>query len=231
MNRKESSINEFDDLENKLAYEFLDKRLLDQALRHSSLKRGITAFERLEFLGDRVLGLVVSEYIFNNYNNNEGEMSRMQSVFVCAKSCYEISLHVGIDKFIKTAGQNLKTNKTVLADAMESVLGAIFMDGGYEAAKIVILRLWETIFNSYDAMILEPKTVLQELTQAQNGAIPEYTVIGSEGPSHAPVFSVSVTANGQTATASGESRKIAETNAARKILAVLSQSIPSHQKN
>ncbi|MDR1233664.1 MAG: ribonuclease III [Holosporales bacterium] len=206
------------ELENRLGYKFRNQKLLEEALRHSSLKRWAPAFERLEFLGDRVLGLVVSEYIFKNYTNNEGEMAKMQSVFVCAKSCYEISLYVGIDKFIQTAGQNLKTNKTVLADAIESVLGAIFIDGGYDVAKSVILSLWRNIFNNYDDMLLEPKTVLQELTQAQNGEIPEYTVTAVEGPSHDPTFTVSVTAIGQTATAYGKSRKIAETNAARIIL-------------
>jgi ribonuclease-3 len=208
----------FDQLEQKIGYQFKDKNLLAKALVHSSLKHGSVEFERLEFLGDRVLGLVISDYIYHNSQSNEGEMAKMQSAFVCANSCYEIGLSINLEGEIQTAGQHLKSNKTVLADAIEALLGAIFIDGGYDDVKNSITNLWKDIFSNYDSEAMEPKTVLQELTQAETGEVPTYTVISTSGPSHDPEFLVEVSAVNQTACASGKSRKIAETNAARILL-------------
>jgi ribonuclease-3 len=208
----------FDELEQRIGYQFKNKKLLEKALIHSSLKHGSVDFERLEFLGDRVLGLVISEFIYDNFQTSEGEMAKMQSAFVCANACYEIGLNIKLEGEIQTAGQHLKTNKTVLADAIEALLGAIFIDGGYDSVKKSVISLWQDIFTSYDSATMEPKTVLQELTQAENGEVPTYTVISTSGPSHAPEFLVEVRAINQTARASGQSRKIAETNAARLLL-------------
>jgi ribonuclease-3 len=208
----------FDNLEQRLVYRFKDKKLLSKALIHSSLKHGSIDFERLEFLGDRVLGLVISEYIYNNFKTSEGEMAKMQSAFVCAGSCCEVGLNLKLDGTLQTAGQHLKSNRTVLADAVEAVLGAIFIDGGYEVVKCSILNLWSDIISHYDASEMEPKTVLQEITQAATGEIPIYRVISTTGPSHDPEFVVEVSAINQMASAAGKSRKLAEANAARILL-------------
>jgi ribonuclease-3 len=210
------------DLEKNLGYAFRDKGLLAGARDHPSLSRFLDKFERLEFLGDRVLGLVVSEYIFSNFKINEGEMSRMYAAFVCAEACYRVALKIGLDSFIRTADSRLKRNKTVLADAMEAVISCVFIDGGYNTTRNVILSLWTEIFAGYSPLDQEPKTRLQEVMQNINGSTPVYEVVSVTGTDHAPIFSISITALGRTVVANGSSKKTAETKAARMMLDELS---------
>ena len=207
-------------VERELGYVFRDKKLLESALRHSSIKRFAVPFERLEFLGDRVLGLVIAEYIFQNSPSNakEGAMAKMHSAFVCAETCCKIALQVGVDKAIQTAGKHLMTNKTVLADAMEALLGAVLIDANYVSVKDVILHLWQDEFFAYDECAQEPKTQLQELCQKRTGETPAYELVSVSGADHAPEFTISLTIAGVTVTASGHSRKDAETNAAKLML-------------
>ncbi|MDR0942257.1 MAG: ribonuclease III [Holosporales bacterium] len=209
-----------ENIEASLGYKFKNKSLLHDALKHSSIKKFAIRFERLEFLGDRILGLVVAEYIFQNSKEAEGIMAKMLSVFVCADSCYKIALKIGIDKNIATAGEYLKNNKTVLADAMEAALGAVFIDGGYKEAKEVILRLWEEIFKNHNELE-DPKTRLQEICQAQTGKLPSYELISVTGPDHCPEFTVSAAFNGKLTKATGHSRKEAETEAAKLLLKII----------
>lgn len=205
-------------IETNLNYKFKNNSFLNDALRHSSIKRFSIPFERLEFLGDRILGIVSAEYIFKKFKGNEGSMAKMHSAFVCAESCYKVALDIGIDKVIQTAGKHLKSNKTVLADAMEAVLGAVFIDSNYETTKTVILKLWHEIFNNYDEFDQEPKTQLQEISQAKTGKAPVYELVSINGPDHDPEFKISLTAIGQIVEAVGHSRKEAETSAAKIIL-------------
>ena len=205
-------------LEEKLRYKFKERKLLQGALRHSSIKRYAIPFERLEFLGDRVLGLVIAEYVYANCRGTEGAMARMQAAFVCAETCYDIAKSIAIDNAIQTAGKHLKENKTVLADAMEAVLGALFIDSNYETVKQTILRLWEGHFLEYDESLQDPKTRLQEVCQKMSGELPAYEVKNITGSDHAPVFTVSVSALGKTAEATGHSRKDAEIVAARLLI-------------
>lgn len=211
-------------LEKNINYEFKDKKLLIDAISHSSIKKFSIPFERLEFLGDRILGVVVAEYIFKKFKDNEGSMAKMHSAFVCANACHQIAISIGLDKVLKTAGDHLKTNKTVLADAMESLIGAIFIDSSYENVQNVILALWHDLFTNYDASNQEPKTQLQEIVQAKTGETPVYELISVTGPDHMPIFSVSVTGLEKKVTAVGNSKKIAETNAAKILLAELKKS-------
>jgi ribonuclease-3 len=208
----------YGNLEKDIGYSFKNKKLLIRSLQHSSLKYGAFGFEQLEFLGDRVLDLVISEYLYENFQISEGEMAKMQSAFVCADTCYKIGTNINLGDKIQTAGKHLKSNKTVVSDAVEALLGAIFIDGGYEPVRDLILRLWNRIFNDYDSEVVEPKTILQEIAQAQAGEIPVYTVVSTTGPSHEPEFVVQVTAVNETVEATGRSRKVAETNAARLLL-------------
>ena len=205
-------------VEQKLGYHFSNKRLLSDALHHSSIKRYAIPFERLEFLGDRVLGLVISEHIYKSYPGKEGAMAKMQAAFVCAETCYEIAKKIGIDSVIQTAGKHLKSNKTVLADAMEAILGAIFIDSGYEKVKAVIHNLWCDKFDSYDDEAQDPKTTLQEMCLRLSGEIPLYEVMSVNGFAHDPVYTIRVTALSTSAEASGHSHKEAEIAVARKIL-------------
>lgn len=207
-------------LENSLQYEFKNKELLRHALRHSSIKISAMPFERLEFLGDRILGVVIAEYIYRTTNGNEGEMAKMHSAFVCAESCYEVAIKIGVNNIIKTAGQALRNNKTVLADAMEAILGAIFTDSkrNYKIVENIVTQLWKPIFRKYKEEDQEPKTQLQEIVQASTNEVPLYTLLSETGPKHHPIFTVSVTALGNTIQASGFSKKEAETRAAKEFL-------------
>ncbi|MDR3031057.1 MAG: ribonuclease III [Holosporales bacterium] len=206
-------------VEKVTGYSFKNKELIKAALRHSSVKKYSVNFERLEFLGDRVLGLVITEYIFRKFEKKaEGELAKMQAAFICSKTCCEIAKKLGIDKEIFTAGRYLMTNKTVLADAMEAVLGAIFLDSNFDVVKDIILNLWQDMFENFDAAEEEPKTKLQEISQAKTGQIPKYTLLSVQGPDHCPTFKVSVSSMEKEAIAEGSSKKIAETLAAQKLL-------------
>ncbi|MBQ9440943.1 MAG: ribonuclease III [Alphaproteobacteria bacterium] len=207
-------------LEDELQYTFKNKELLRNALRHSSIKKSAMPFERLEFLGDRILGVVIAAYIYRKTAGNEGEMAKMHSAFVCAESCYEVAIKLGVNNIIKTAGPALRNNKTVLADAMEAILGAIFIDSrrDYRVVEYIVTRLWKPVFKRYKEEDQEPKTQLQEIVQANTNEVPLYTLLSETGPKHHPIFTVSVTALGNTIQASGFSKKEAETNAAREFL-------------
>lgn len=206
------------ELENDLNYTFKNKKLLSDALHHSSIKRFAVAFERLEFLGDRVLGIVIAEFIFRNFKGKEGAMAKMHSAFVCADTCAEIARKLDVNRLIKTADKNLMNNKTVLADAMESILGAIFIDSDYKTVKNIILNLWKDNFENYNEFDQEPKTRLQEICQSKSGETPLYKIISISGPDHKPEFLIELTALNKTITAKGSSKKDAETTAAREFL-------------
>ena len=206
------------DIESAINYKFRNKKLLNNAVHHSSVKNCSVPFERLEFLGDRVLGIVIAEYIYKNFEEAEGAMAKMHSAFVCADTCRDVALKIGVDKVIKTAGDQLKQNKTVLADAMEALLGAVFIDSDYETVKQLVLDLWEDVFAGYDESLQEPKTRLQEISQSKSGETPVYELISISGPDHAPKFLVSVTALGKKVESYGHSRKDAETLAAKFLL-------------
>jgi ribonuclease-3 len=208
-------------IEQKIGYVFKNKQLLTAALHHSSLKRNSLKFERLEFLGDRVLGLVIAEILYKKLKNtNEGDMARKLASLVSSGSCQKIALVVGIDKCIKTANDKiLRINQTVLADAIEAIIGAIFLDGGFVKARNVVIRLWSNMVENTDTT--DPKTQLQEITQNRNGSIPKYVVISKIGLEHEPHFTVEVQALGFNATGTGSSKKIAEVEAARKILEII----------
>jgi ribonuclease-3 len=209
-------------LEEKLGHSFRNISLLKSALHHSSIKRYALQFERLEFLGDRILGTVIAEFIFDKFNVEEGTMAKMFSAFVCADSCKQVALKLGLDKHLVTAGNHLRTNETVLADTMESVLGAVFIDGGYDPAKAVIIRCWNDIFSCYDDVNYDPKTTLQEVCQRETGVAPQYEIISVTGQDHSPTFTVSASIGSERVTASGSSRKKAETLAAKLLLQKLS---------
>lgn len=217
------SLEKISNLEKLLHYKFNNKETIRSALRHSSIKCVSIPFERLEFLGDRVLGVVIAEYIYRTTRGDEGGMARMHSALVCADACYTIALQLGINEIIKTAGMHLRNNKTVLADAMEAVLGAIFTDSdrNYLVIENIILTLWRPLIVQYCASDQEPKTQLQELVHTRSNTFPIYTLLDVGGLKHQPVFKVQVSALGKTVETLGHSKKEAETLAAREMLHLL----------
>ena len=219
------------ELEGKIGYTFKDKTLFKQALTHSSYANehrheGLKDNERLEFLGDAVLEIISSEYLFYNYPDMaEGEMTKLRASIVCeptlALCTHEISL--GSYLFLgkgeeRTGGRN---RDSIVSDAMESVIGAIYLDGGFASAKEFIHKfILKDI--EHKKLFYDSKTILQEIVQAEKLGEIEYHLIGEEGPDHNKLFSVELTIRGRSyGKGKGRTKKAAEQQAAYEAIHVL----------
>jgi ribonuclease-3 len=218
---------------NLLGHVFSDASLKEAALRHSSLperKGGGEHFERLEFLGDRVVGLVVARMLMEGFPSEaEGLLTRHHTALVRAGALARIAREAGLDTLLQTA-QDESRMDTALADALEAVLGAIYLDGGFDAAERVVRRLWQPHLRDNPEDLRDPKTRLQEWAQARGPDLPVYEVLSQTGPAHAPHFVVraSVTSGvtsgvrgGASAEGAGSSKRLAEQQAAQKLLETL----------
>lgn len=215
-------------LEDALGHRFSDPDILERALTHASA--GQTADkvrhnERLEFLGDRVLGLCIAEALLERYPTAcEGELSKRQNVLVAGTQCAAVARSLGIGPALRMAGgetkSGLRDNDTVLGDACEAVIAALYLDAGLDVARGLIRRLWAEAIERLDARgVLNPKSELQEWAAAARRAAPVYRVIERTGPDHAPVFTVEVEVQGLSpARATGGSRQAAEVAAALALL-------------
>lgn len=223
----------FDLLEQRLGYAFADRALLRDALTHPSLTmarahrgKGTTAspYERLEFLGDRVVGLAVAEMLWRRFPEEaEGALSRRFTALVCQDPMAEIALELGLDQAILlcegTEKDNGRSNRSILADTCEAVIGAIYADAGFEAARCLVERLWTDRITRAVRPPQDAKTALQEWAQGRGHPLPSYTVVAQDGPSHAPTFRVRVEVeDAGAADAEGSSKRIAEQAAATALL-------------
>lgn len=213
-----------------IGYQFNDETLLLTALTHKSAaeKNNATAHginnERLEFLGDAVLSLVTADYLYCQHNfMNEGDLSRLRAQFVCQEnlSCAAKKINLGnylvSDKSMRASGSN--QSKAILADALEAVLGAVYLDGGFESAKSVIFTVLGYPLARLNHLEKDAKTKLQEIVQGTIQTAPKYVVLEVSGPPHAPTFLVGVKINDEiVASASGENKRTAAQNAAAKAL-------------
>jgi ribonuclease III len=206
-----------------LGYTFLDTGLLTRALRHASA--GAPTNERLEFLGDRVLGLCVAELLLDAHpKDNEGVLAPRFNALVRLETCAAVAVEAGIAAHIQMAASEARTGgrtkAAILGDACEAVIGALYLDGGLEAAKAFVARYWGPKLSTVDGDMRDPKTTLQEWAQARALGVPVYTMTAKTGPDHAPHFTVEARI-GQAYHANGEgaSRRIAEQAAARALLA------------
>jgi ribonuclease-3 len=217
-------------LEDRLGHRFADSALLKRALTHASL--GLeSSNERLEFFGDRVLGLIVSECVYAQYPDEmEGGLAVRLNALVRREACAKAGAAAGLTEFLimaaSEAGSGGRTKPAIVAGACEAVIAALYLDGGYDAAKRFVLRYWESEFAALTNDLRDAKTMLQEW--AQGGALsprvqPLYKVIGREGPDHAPVFTVEVSVPGRAACkGQGPTKRDAEQAAARTLLDELS---------
>ena len=207
----------------KLNYEFKNQELLKLALTQSGANADNNN-ERLEFLGDRVLGLAVASMLYDMFpDESEGALAQRHASLVSAETLASVADDLGLAGQVKHGHMTAGRLKHVMADAMESVLGAIFLDGGFDAARAVILEIWTPLARMDLTPPKDAKTMLQEMAQhAGGGALPEYEFLESGGPSHSPVFNVRVTALGKSATGAGASKKIASASAAAELLKLLS---------
>jgi ribonuclease III len=209
----------------RIGVSFADAGRLQRALTHASAPRGRgDDYQRLEFLGDRVLGLVVAEMLFAAYPDApEGELSLRLNQLVSAETCAAVAGELGLADFvlagseIRSTGGAKRTN--LRADIIESLIAAIYLEGGLEAARRFIVAHWEARSRRAGAARRDPKTALQEWAHQVSGAPPVYQIVGREGPDHDPVFTVRVAVDGrEPAEASGHSKREAEQAAAAGLL-------------
>ncbi|MCY6381457.1 ribonuclease III [Hoeflea prorocentri] len=217
-----------------IGHTFSDTARLERALTHSSVHRsGQGNYERLEFLGDRVLGLVIAELLFSLFPSaKEGDLSVRLNQLVSAETCAAVADELELYQFIRT-GSDIKSLKgkrmqNVRADVMESLIAAIFLDAGLEAARAFILKNWERRARASEQARRDAKTELQEWAHSQTGEAPAYSIIERTGPDHDPLFKVRVDVEGEgSAVGSGRSRRNAEQHAATKLLEELGVWEPS----
>jgi len=221
-----------DDLAKKLGVKFNNPELLQQAVTHRSYLNEHRGYkldhnERLEFLGDAVLELVVTEYLYNNYNNPEGELTNWRAALVNGEMLAKISKELGVEEFLlMSRGEAKDTGRArqyLLANAFESITGAMYLDRGYEVAKDfimknVVVRLNEIIENK---LYMDPKSRFQEEAQDKVGITPSYRVMSESGPDHDKKFVVGVFLETElVAKGEGPSKQEAQRSAAEKALEV-----------
>jgi len=210
-----------------IGHEFADMDLLQTALTHSSARvrsrKGLD-YERLEFLGDRVLGLVIAELLIELYPDaREGDLALRFNQLVrketCAAVAQELDLGGSIIMSGVEAGSGGRGKQTILGDVCEAVLGAVFLDGGFEAARDIIRRVWSPRAGGQGAVHRDAKSALQEWAQGRGLDLPDYVETERQGPDHAPLFTTSVVLNGLApAHGEGPSKRAAEQSAASAML-------------
>jgi ribonuclease-3 len=210
----------------KLGYEPKNLRLFELALTHKSVGTG-QDYERLEFLGDRVLGQVMAKTLYERHPDEpEGYLSKRYNVLVARETCADIGRELGVPAIVRLGKQAREDHATqrdnVLGDVVEALIGALLLDGGLEAAERFILRIWEPHLAGQRGAPEHPKSALQELAAARNGKPPVYEVVERTGAHHAPKFTIKVSVRGiGEASAEGSSKQDAETAAAAKLLSQL----------
>ncbi len=199
-----------------------DPALFERALTHSS--RGGADYERLEFLGDRVLGLVIASWLYEMFPDEpEGKLSRRLNVLVSRTTCAEVAGEIGLAPYMRLGKQarddGAAESENVLGDMIEALIGAIYLEGGLEAADAFVRRLWAARLDGQEKAPQHPKSALQEWAAANNRKPPVYELVERSGPHHSPSFVVEVSIKGVgEARAEGTSKQEAETEAAKTLL-------------
>jgi ribonuclease-3 len=211
----------------KLGHEPTDLRLFELALTHKSVGKG-GDYERLEFLGDRVLGHVIARALYDRHPDEpEGYLSRRYNVLVARETCAEVGREIGVPSLVRLGKQAREDRATesdnVIGDVVEALIGALLIDGGLEAAARFVNRVWGPHLAEQRKAPQHPKSALQELAASRECKMPVYEVLGRTGAHHAPKFTIRVSVPGLgEATAEGTSKQEAETEAAAALLAQLS---------
>ena len=215
-----------DEFEKKINYKFKNKSLIDLAFTHSSFKNKKNKnYERLEFLGDRVLSLVISEDLFLKYSNeNEGALSKRLSDLVSKQKLVEVANEINIKEMLKIdqfekRNLKLKKNISILSDVCEALIGAIYLDSNLKNAKKFISKYWKKKISKNILPPQDPKSLLQEVAQKKGLNLPKYILKKKQGPPHNPRFEVEVFLKGvRKFSAIAKTIKIAEINAAKKMV-------------
>lgn len=213
-------------LEARIGHRFSDATLLERALTHSSLSAGgkVRDLERLEFLGDRVLGLLTAEALWRLYPTyEEGELAPMLNALVRKETCAKAALAFGLDKLIRMSPHEEEAGgrkkKAILGDSCEALLGALYIDGGLAAARRAYDLFWTPNLEALSKAHRDAKTALQEWSQERKKGTPNYAVVDSGGPAHAPAFEIEVRIDGyEPARGEGRSKREAQMAAATAFL-------------
>jgi ribonuclease-3 len=201
----------------KLGHDFAQPELLDRALIHPSTPE--PSYERMEFLGDRVLGLAIADMLFHRFpEESEGKIARRHAKLVSRESIAAVARAIGLGEHVRIADR-ARANDTILADCCEAVLAALYLDGGMTAARRFIEIAWEGLVAADAAPPNDPKTALQEWALSQGKPLPEYRLVSQSGPAHAPSFTIEVSVAGEApAQGAGRSKREAERIAAEALL-------------
>jgi ribonuclease-3 len=215
-------------LETTLGYRFKSRHLLEQALTHASVRSGRSAREnneRLEFLGDRVLGLAIAEMLAESHpDDTEGELAKRFNRLVRGQACAAVARRIELGPYLIVSGSEAESGgrdkDTILADAIEALLGAIFLEAGFDTARDVVCRLWTMEHNQLPKVSADAKSALQEWAQGRGLDLPVYVEIERTGPDHCPRFVSEVRLAGRkSARGEGTSKRAAEQAAAAALLA------------
>lgn len=215
-------------LEALLGHRFADRALLNAALTHTSLRRqGRVSYERLEFLGDRVLGLIVADLLLHRFPREpEGDLAKRQAALIKRDTLADVGRDLGLGAFLKMSKSEEQSggrdNPNLLSDTLEALMAALYLDGSLAAAKAFVVPLWSPLVDAAKYPPKDAKTALQERTQALRLGLPRYSLVAQTGPGHNPEFVVQVEVRGRPpAQGGGKSKRVAEQAAARALLQVL----------
>ncbi|RMF75418.1 MAG: ribonuclease III [Alphaproteobacteria bacterium] len=216
-------------------HRFRDLTLARTALTHPSLE-GVEHYERLEFLGDRVLGLIIAHWLFDRFpSDSEGRLNRRLTALVRKETLAEIARAIGLDAFIAVADNaraaGVQQQANVLADVLEALVAALYLDGGLTVATDFVRRHWKDRIDQDIGLLRDPKSALQEWAHAHHVPPPVYELLAQSGPDHAPRFTVEARLAELDKTARGEagSKRAAEQEAARRLLDMLTTGQPRHR--
>lgn len=207
-------------IEDILSHTFKRKTLLSHALTPPVLqqrKKG-KVFERLEFLGDRILGLIIAEALYIHYpHDEEGKLAKRLSYLTSREFCNIIAENIELSKFLPLKKNELK-GTSILANCIEALIAALYIDGGLEAAQGFVHKYWGKAVYELEELPKDPKTLIQEWAQKNGLAIPDYKEIKRSGPDHAPIYVLEISLqNGLSAIGEGKNKKLAEKDAAQKL--------------
>ncbi|MDR3285055.1 MAG: ribonuclease III [Holosporales bacterium] len=217
------------DFQELLGYQFDDEEILELALVHSSVsskseeEQKCRAFDRLEFLGDRVLNLIVAELLYKKFKKeSEGALSHRYTSLVCFETCAAVAEKICLKEFLNTASKTNLDEMRILCDALEAILGAMYLDGGISPCKKFVKKHWNPYIEKEALPPNDPKSELQEIVQSRWKTLPIYEVVAKAGLDHMPIYKVSVEVDGiGKVIGSGNSKKEAEKEAAQKLLGKL----------
>jgi ribonuclease-3 len=213
--------DKLNNLQKKISIKFKNLNYLKKSITHKSYD-SLNNYEKLEFLGDRILGFVISKKLIELYPyEKEGVLDKKLASLVNKNQCLEVAKIIGLEKFILVGNKSAKTKveNKIIADSIEALIGAIYYDKGFEVSEKFILNIWKNFINLSEETIIDSKTKLQEYSLKKFKSLPIYKLVSSSGPKHKPKFKISVRLKDtKLYEGSGDSKKKAEQNAAKKLL-------------